>query len=449
MEAAARAEAEARARAEAEMEARRRAEAAARAEAEARAMAEAEARAEMAMEAALPPPAMEEPALRTGATASGACIDSAGYGSSFDCVDLFFGTNRNEEPSEAGQVVFGTRAAGVSTLGVVTVTVPIERLNMPGSPVKKLSNANQSVTMADRDEYFAIWGWDEQNPTSFKRLVGAELAAATEYENSALVFVHGFNVTFRSAAFRAAQMKFDMDYDGPTFFFSWPANGSTLEYLSDQDDADISVAPLTDFLQLVRESVGEDTKIYLVAHSMGTRLAAQAINRLSLIEGSDEPFFERSLFAAGDLDRELFRRWIEPARGLVGELTIYTSSDDKAVSFSRFLRTPGFGSSGSEDVKSRIGLIDQNLGPSIFDEAMTIDITDVNTGILSNFFGVNHADYVESEVTIADLEALLRGAAFMPEARNGNFVRQCFNGRPYWKYIKQGGTPDNSCVLPF
>lgn len=397
----------------------------------------------------LTPPEPEAEAMRM-APSSAACIDSPGYATSYDCVDLFFATNREEEASASGQVVFGARADDRTQLGTVTVTVPIARLDKPGSPVRKISNPQKTVSDADRDEFFAIWGWDPQDPDSFRRLVAEELATAEDFENSALVFVHGFNVTFRSAAFRAAQMKFDMRYDGPTFFFSWPANGSTLEYLSDQDDADISVEPLTAFLKLVKDAVGEDTKIFLVAHSMGTRLAAQALNRLAFDPSvsPEEPFFYRSLFAAGDLDRGLFRRWVGSARDYVGELTIYTSSDDKAVTFSRFLRTPGFGTSSSEDEKGRIGLIDSSLGPVIFGDAMTIDITDVNTGLLSNFFGVNHADYVESAVTIADLEALLRDEPLLPEERNPNFVRHCYNGVAYWMYEERPGNADTSCPLP-
>ena len=45
-------------------------------------------------------------------------------------------------------------------------------------------------------------------------------------ENSfeeAIVFVHGFNVKFEEALYRAAQIKFDMKFPGAIVVYTWPA----------------------------------------------------------------------------------------------------------------------------------------------------------------------------------------------------------------------------------
>ena len=77
--------------------------------------------------------------------------------------------------------------------------------------------------------------------------------------------------TIDKAYTRTAQFKTDLDVKGPAFFFFWPSNGNPKQYLSDQQDADISAKNLAKLLRLVKESVGEDTSLNIVAHSMGHR----------------------------------------------------------------------------------------------------------------------------------------------------------------------------------
>jgi esterase/lipase superfamily enzyme len=49
----------------------------------------------------------------------------------------------------------------------------------------------------------------------------------------ALVFLHGYNVTFEAAAIRAAQIGYDLKVPGATAFFSWPSRGSVTAYPAD------------------------------------------------------------------------------------------------------------------------------------------------------------------------------------------------------------------------
>lgn len=44
-------------------------------------------------------------------------------------------------------------------------------------------------------------------------------------KKQAFVFVHGFNVTFEEAAWRTAQMAYDLAFDGAPMFYSWPSRG--------------------------------------------------------------------------------------------------------------------------------------------------------------------------------------------------------------------------------
>ena len=74
-----------------------------------------------------------------------------------------------------------------------------------------------------------------------KRAVASAEAAETARE--AFVFVHGYNVSFEDAAYRTAQMAFDLEFNGPAIMFSWPSQARTEAYLADVDIATVMPGP--------------------------------------------------------------------------------------------------------------------------------------------------------------------------------------------------------------
>ncbi len=59
-------------------------------------------------------------------------------------------------------------------------------------------------------------------------------------KDTAVIFVHGYNITFKFAALRFAQIVWDLQFKGPAVLFSWPSKGETLSYLYDRNSADLS-----------------------------------------------------------------------------------------------------------------------------------------------------------------------------------------------------------------
>ena len=49
------------------------------------------------------------------------------------------------------------------------------------------------------------------------------MSAIKKMGRTPLVFVHGFNVRYQEAVLRAAQINYDLKYQGPIILFSWPA----------------------------------------------------------------------------------------------------------------------------------------------------------------------------------------------------------------------------------
>lgn len=351
--------------------------------------------------------------------------------------------NCEPSPFDYSQTASSTR---VCHLGEIVVSVPDSRREKLAKGGGSFKAARSGANLRDRDlkKYFALldhWSYD-RDPEGFADRIQEVIANSDPDSEHAFVFVHGFNVPFRNAAFRTAQLKYDMEIDGPAFFFSWPSNGNLLDYLSDQEDADLSVDALARFLRYTHETVStadRPMKLHIIAHSMGTRVTAQALARLS--DFSREKKFGHVIFAAGDLDSNLFAEWMGAAAPIYDGVTIYTSQSDAAVGFSGALRNLSskmnfFGSNDNSDVKSRIGFY-KGGGPAVFDMpdnlgrqfVKTIDVT--KAAPKSFFFKVKHTTYAQSTSITNDIRCLFDHPYSMPDERSGQFKRLT-NGHPHW-----------------
>ena len=104
-----------------------------------------------------------------------------------------------------------------------------------------------------------------------KRMFGARA-----YLGQALIFVHGYNISFDNAVRRAGQLAYDLNFDGPVFLFSWPSRESVLSYVGARDRAQFSADALREFI----ETVVAETKakrIHIIAHSMGSVALNEAL----------------------------------------------------------------------------------------------------------------------------------------------------------------------------
>lgn len=74
------------------------------------------------------------------------------------------------------------------------------------------------------------------NPSSIATVqqVPVESWATQIKGQEVLVFVHGYNNSFNDAIKKAAQIKVDMPWDGPSIAFSWPSYGDVVDYLGDE-----------------------------------------------------------------------------------------------------------------------------------------------------------------------------------------------------------------------
>ncbi len=250
----------------------------------------------------------------------------------FSVIDVYYATDRARSGDSAPTEFYGY-GRGTLELGIATVSIPVDhtpgmvespsvwRLEFGPSPAKHV--VLQSVTPVETDEFYAR--------------LSAEFDSAGKTE--AFVFVHGFNVRFDQATKRAAQIAYDMEYDGVPIVYSWPSRGSTIGYVADTAVVRLSARRLTGFLDDLVARSGATT-IHLVAHSMGNRALTEALELMALRRGvtpGSKPLFGQVLFAAPDVDADLFAEMIPTIRPLAQRLTLYASEADWALVTSRKL----------------------------------------------------------------------------------------------------------------
>ena len=127
-------------------------------------------------------------------------------------ISVFFATNRSvsSEIHGCSNKSFGLAASDKMNYGICRVNVP---KNHATGLIEATDNPRE-----DSHKYFRMLSHKALSLDEFKAQAIAESKSQIP-----LLFVHGFNVPFEAAIYRAAQIAYDVKYQGPIMVFSWPA----------------------------------------------------------------------------------------------------------------------------------------------------------------------------------------------------------------------------------
>jgi esterase/lipase superfamily enzyme len=215
----------------------------------------------------------------------------------------------------------------------------------------------------DPDVHMVVFDVAPMEEGRFFSKVGEAVAASAEAD--AFVFVHGYNTTFEDAVLRTAQIAYDLDFRGAPILFSWPSQGRYLGYPVDETNVDWATSHLARFLRDLKARSGA-RRIHLIAHSMGNRALAGALEKIR-VGPPPEIKFNQVVLAAPDIDAAIFRRDIAtPIQGAASRVTLYASSHDAALSASK--RFHGYARAG-----------DTGESVVVVDGMDTIDVSGVTT----------------------------------------------------------------------
>ncbi|MCU0836780.1 MAG: alpha/beta hydrolase [Chromatiaceae bacterium] len=208
--------------------------------------------------------------------------------------------------------------------------------------------------------------------------VKRRLAQAPKRE--VLVYIHGFNETFATAAYTAAELCHFLGREPVCAFFTWPASSTgnfLTSYTTTTESADYSIEHLKKSLRTIAATPGVEG-LHILAHSRGTALTLKAVRELAMeaISAGKEPAslykIQNLVLLSPDIDidvagqnitsflsdPDLVTVWPEARlpRILKGRMTIYTSPEDRALLISKILfrSRERVGQLRPEDIPDRI-----------------------------------------------------------------------------------------------
>jgi esterase/lipase superfamily enzyme len=323
----------------------------------------------------------------------------------YTVVPVFYGTDRAKDEGAGSALSYGP-ARGELSHGIAEVSVPDDhRMGAIERP-----HWWKLQFRADPEKHIILQSIHEILPSEFEDRARRILAQGSN--NEVLLFVHGFNVGFSDAVVRTAQIAYDLHFEGLPVLYSWPSEGSVPKYTIDEGNVAWSRPRFTQFLTMLRDKLGVSA-VHILAHSMGSRLVAEAMASLTPAADAHAARLRQLAFAAPDIDAATFK----DLAALFGEkaerVTLYASSDDYALKASKRVHK-----------YSRAG--ESGLDLVITKAVDTIDATTVDTSLLG------HSYYGDNRSVIADLFELIRRGS-PPRERFGLIPKERY-GSPYWLF---------------
>jgi esterase/lipase superfamily enzyme len=347
----------------------------------------------------IPPPRMTPP------RAPSASDRKAGPDEKVTIVPVLYATDRD---ATGGAGPYGLYGSGRGTLqfGRIEVSIPPDhkrgeietprwwKLEFTPNPDKHVTL--RSARLLDRAGFLAALALDSES----------------QQGRQALVFVHGYNVSFDAAVRRTAQIARDLRFDGAPILYSWPSTGAMLRYTEDETNAHWTEPHFQEFLRILLNDSAL-TSVHVICHSMGNRVAVETLKNLP--PDIDTRKLNQLILAAPDIDADTFAQiaagFCERAR----QTTLYASSRDLALRASKMVH--GYQRAGDTDPRV---LIVKSIA--------TIDASRVDTNLLG------HSYIGDGTSILADVDQLIRTGAAAQERKF--FLNPAdLDGGRYWVFV--------------
>lgn len=337
-----------------------------------------------------------------------------------DTVTVFYGTNRILFTDSEGQPVESKFPEGIYGelpgplhYGKALISIPPrhKKGRLESSAVGRSSNDKRYVVLQDLAH---------ANYDAVMAEVQAELAKGADGQKTIVAYVHGFNTTFEKAARRAGQLKYDLSFQGPLFFFSWPSKASVFGYTHAANLAEISYTPMTTFLHDLTKQNAD--RIIIIAHSMGTRILSHGLVDLATTNPEAARKITRVVLAAPDIDARVFKERLLPKLNFLSKpITLYASDKDTALA-------------ASKEVNGLPRIGDVSGGLEELENVIMIDASDVRSNLM------NHTYFGDSISIVDDFKSIVNGP-LEAEQRANTLIRTGIVPQQLWKVLPKPLTP--------
>jgi esterase/lipase superfamily enzyme len=299
-------------------------------------------------------------------------------------ITTYYATNRNQLGGADPVKTYGTTYQGNFQYGRAVVTIP--SAHKPGEI--ELPSLWKLEFQPDPSKHFILKSVNPLDLDTARKEMADKIKASKS--KSMLVFVHGYNSGFGDAAMRTAQIAYDLNFPGMPFFYSWPSANRVRAYVPDEEAAQLSESVFEALVDDLTTSLPV-TDVYIIAHSMGTRLVSRALQQRA-DKGKPNKNLRELLLAAPDINAELFRGVIAPRLAAMQGLrtTVYASSSDLALMASKVVH--GF---------QRVG--ETTGGVFTYPGIETIDASSAS----SSARALGHSYVVDTPSVIGDIKSIV------------------------------------------
>jgi esterase/lipase superfamily enzyme len=243
----------------------------------------------------------------------------------FDRMTVYFATDRARLAN-----VYTAQRAGL-TYGTAVVSIPhghqtgvmeearLRRFQLWPKPERDILMLGVPTALSDVD-FFALL--DDSIQKSSRKDV--------------LIVIHGFWTSFDEAVRHGAQIKADLRFDGPVVVYTWPSFGEAVKYPADENNAEWTTHHLRNFLEEM-QAKAPASAIHVVAHSMGNRILAHALELENGCGGAPKLQLGHVVLAAPDIDASTFQDIATSIVNVSRGVTLYASRHDQALAISERL----------------------------------------------------------------------------------------------------------------
>ncbi len=326
----------------------------------------------------------------------------------FAVVKTYFATNRSYRSGSEPHAMFGSGHGERVTLGKSYVILPRSGDTIDIEPVDLVrvnigAEAIEGITLAHNEIF--------EEGEDFTDSIESDINRGTQ--SSALVFVHGHNLSFETAARRTAQFSYDIGFPGMTFLYSWPARGGASAYVADEESMRASQRQLQAMLNELFY-LTPTRQFYFVAEGMGANLLARSLKEVFATAPNFRSRVREIVLITPDIDSAEFTRNLAPYLGTTDSpITLYASSSNPVLTAAKALRLTDLAGDFTDHI-----LITPNVE--------TVDFGSANSSL------ANHSNYRDPNSLVSDLWDLLRHGT---RANSRSRLTAIYSpSGTYWKY---------------
>ena len=330
-----------------------------------------------------------------------------GGSENYAVVKVFYATDRQPTGNNAPGNFYGGDRQLDETLHFGTLDVSIPRDHRMGH-IERPSIWRLEFRQ-DPDKHVVLLSVLPKSEQEFYTELANKVQSSANKD--AFVFIHGFDNTFEQAAWRTAQLSYDLGFQGAPIMYSWPSKGKLAAYTADEATIDWATPHLEKFLETVAAQ-SHATTVHLIAHSMGNRALTRALFAIAEKHAGVPPMFKHVFLAAPDIDVGVFRQLAATFPSAASDVTLYASSRDEAIEASEKIHQ-----------YDRVG---DSTHICVVPKIDTVDASAVDTGL------IGHAYFGDRRSILSDMFEVMQTSS--PPSRRFGMHSANLQQMTYWVF---------------